>query len=422
MTTAYKILFSVELLHQYYADGKCRDVALVPSEATRKRMQDGRMLWKVQDNELLVLIQTGSDGKPNIPLAADVKFVFYLQLLQLQLLTVTNMDADLFNDQRFYFFNLSNNKSGNSLHLSRPIVPYQSSVHYYPGIFTLGPGEIVFECIKENPAGAGVSRNTADEAFWMARSGQPFVSAADMVPFADSIMRLRVAEAATYSVHAFGVNKANNRAYTVAMPIAQENPLSVADTPTPGVKEVQADFSALPPGRYLLGVNELQKEVYVDNAADAARYFGVVEIFNHLPGNDSFALLDEDGKVKQTGAGEDASWLRYTIRFANRLAFFKYISRNRGVEHITDGRPVGPRQFSFALNPVPPPLPLPPPNTSLFLSNKPVPLQQGLDFFNLALPAVFGSATLKAPNPDPAAPGVLHKYQNDYFYTIMLQY
>lgn len=422
MNSGYKILFSIELLHTYYGDGKCRDLALVPSADTRKLLQNHQMLFKMQQNELWVLIKTGADGKPFIPVAPDQKWVFYLQLLQPQLMTVTNLDADAFKDNRFYFSNISGNKTGATLHLTQPIPNYSPLVHYLPGMFAKGAADVVYECIKENPAGAGVSHNTNEEAYWMHRGTQPFVSQLDMIPLGASIMRLPVNSAASFAVKAFGLNKADNQTYNIEMPIRRDNPLSVADTKTPGVQEVQADFSALPPGRYEVQINGQPKNTYIDDGATASGCFGVVEIFNHLTGSHPFALLDADGTVQDKAVGGEASWLRYTIRFASRLAYYKYISLHRGVQNITDGRPVGERQFSFAANPVPPPPPAPPPNTTLFISNKPVPLQQKLDIFNLSMPAVFGTGTLKAPSPNPLLPGVLNRFGRDYFCTVMLHY
>jgi hypothetical protein len=420
MIASYKILFSIELLHPYYSDGKCIDFAIIPSAATKKLFQNNQLVYKMQDNELWVLIKVNVNGQPYIPLTPEQKFVFYLQLVQPQFMTVTNLDADAFANNRFYFSNLSRNQAGTNLYLSQPIPAYSPLVHYYPGMFAAGAGNIVYESIKENPAGAGVSHNTTDEAFWMPRGSQPFVSRSDMVHFSDSTMRLQVAEAAQYGVKAFALNKADNRTYNIAMPIARENPLSVGEVPASGAREVQADFSALPPGRYKVGVNEQEKETYVDDAASG--FFGVVEIFNHLEGTNPFALLDAEGKVKDTVIAGRPTWQRYTIRFANRLAYLKYISLNRGVQTITDGRPVAQRQFSFAANPVSPPLPAPPPHATLFLSNKPVPMQQQLDIFNLSMPAVFGTGTLKAPNPNPMLPGVLSRYEQDYYCTVMLNY
>ena len=34
MTTAYKILFAIDLQNEYYANGKCTDISIVPSAET----------------------------------------------------------------------------------------------------------------------------------------------------------------------------------------------------------------------------------------------------------------------------------------------------------------------------------------------------------------------------------------------------
>lgn len=54
---------------------------------------------------------------------------------------------------------------------------------------------------------------------------------------------------------------------------------------------------------------------------------GVVEIFNHLPGADSHALLQADGKVKGT---------TFTIQFLNPLVLWRYVARTSAVKRIHD--------------------------------------------------------------------------------------
>jgi hypothetical protein len=54
---------------------------------------------------------------------------------------------------------------------------------------------------------------------------------------------------------------------------------------------------------------------------------GIVEIFNHLPGTDSHALLQADGKVKGT---------IFSIHFLNPLVLWRYVARTSAVKRIHD--------------------------------------------------------------------------------------
>lgn len=427
MKSRFKILFAVDLRHAYYSNGKCNDFAVVPSEATRKLLKDLQLLYKVFENQLWVLAKVHDAGtdedKPFVDLPQNQKFVFYLQLQQPLFMAVTNIDAKAFETKRFYFSNLSQNKADNILYLSTPITAYNNGVTYVPGMMVfVDPGAnatvpTVFESIKENPAGVGSHAPSATDDRWQQRGRVQYATAADTMSINKSTASFTVNDTATvFNVTAYALNKTDNRTYDQEVPLSRQTALSFSETATPAEKNVQVDLSALSPGRYRVKINANNFDVYVDDEAASNQTFGIIEIFNHLPATNDFALLDAAGKVKDKVVTGRAQWLTYTISFANRLAFLKYVSLKKGVSGIEDSRHPTPAEYTFA------PTPVPPQPADFFLSNKPVPLLQKSALFNLVLTHPISSEALKAPNPNPADPGMLSQLNNDFFSTVYLNY
>jgi hypothetical protein len=112
MTTAYKILFAIDLQNEYYTNGKCNDIHVVPSAETMLLLKNRQMLYKMVGNKFVVLVKVHDShagvnaGKPFVPLNNNEKFVFFLQLEKPVFTTITNIDFDLFASRRFYFSNI----------------------------------------------------------------------------------------------------------------------------------------------------------------------------------------------------------------------------------------------------------------------------------------------------------------------------
>ena len=138
----------------------------------------------------------------------------------------------------------------------------------------------------------------------------------------------------------------------------------------------------------------------------------MIELFNHLPNGNSFAFYKEGEAdvVKDEKIGSKNTWLNYTIRFANRLAYVKYIVPNRGVLEVTSEET--PDFFEAFGNP-----------PQSFKSKQRVPMQQASNEFKVRLKKqITPDPTFPAPNPDINAPGMLSKDETDYYCNIYLNY
>ena len=411
MTTTYKILFSIDLLNEYYNNLQCRDFTIIPSAETILLLKNKQLQCKLVGNKLVVLVKVKNDisepaelNKPFIEIGDQGKFVFYLDLDRSAFMSISNIDLDALRSKRFYFTNLHKNSVGTNLYLSAPIADYDDTITYTPGNLVDDGAGMIFECIQATAGG----NDTGDADFWRSKGGFQYPSVADMISFSTRIRNYHVAaEANVFSIKAFGLDRATGD-YTNEI-ILEKNIVTTGNTKT---KEVPVDLSVLSPGKYIIEINGEPFDVYIDDTALYNNYFGVIEIFTHLSNGDDFALLDINGKVKDTIVAGKPVWLNYAIRFANRLAFWKYITPRQGVKSIKDQTSI----YSFTQSPVLPALP------DYFQSDEPIPLYESPSLFDLELVNAVSNDPPQAPNPDPQVTGMLTRAGSDFFCTIFLNY
>jgi hypothetical protein len=401
----------VDLLNEYYANLQCRDFSVVASAETALVIQNHQMMYKTIGNKLVVLAKVQTDAvnedKPVAPMAADTRFLFYLSLNEPLFTTVTNLDIDRYRlEQRYYFSNGNQNKSGDWLNLSKPIADYEGiATTYNPGDLVDDGGGTIYECIQKTTGG----NDTSETDFWFQRGTEQFVSSADMIQCIGRNHRFQATTAATtFTIQVFGLDTATSN-YTLPIPITKNRVLSDGAT-----REVPVDLSELSPGRYKIQINTDVFDVFVDDTVIYRNLFGVIEIFNHLPASSDFALLDNAGKVKDTLVGGDLQWLRFQVRFANRLAYWKYITPRQGVVAITDKT----NKNHFVQSP---PLPAKP---DFFQSALPIPIKEAPAKYELELTKHISDEWPSAPNPNPNITGMLSRKEpgKDYYCTIYLNY
>ena len=80
MITTYKILFMLELLHDFYKNGQCTDFRIVPSAETALLLRNCKAIHKMIGNKLVVLIKTDTSGKPYLWLVGARRLVRFLHL------------------------------------------------------------------------------------------------------------------------------------------------------------------------------------------------------------------------------------------------------------------------------------------------------------------------------------------------------
>lgn len=385
MNARWRILAQIDLLHDYYADGKCPDFGMVPSAATAQRMSESRLLAKVVENKLLVLVPVDETGKPAVAVPSDLRLVFHLELANTGFLAVSNVDATALRSRRFHFSNVTGNAVGAGpgavLNLSRPIPAYDNAAAYVPGDLVRS-GLAMHENFQ-----ASTGQAPPNGAFWVARGTTQYASKADLIPFKTRIAEFTVATPArAFRILIHGLNPATND-YDLLL----REQVVVTSALEAGTA-VQADLSALPAGRYRLDINGEIFEAWFDDEAASRGSFGVIEILNHLPRTDVYSLVDAADQVRE---------VTYAIRFANRRAYWKYVTTLRKVADI---RPSADHALPspFVSGSDNPALPS---QKDWFQSLVPLPLSEapGDNLFDLMLEG----ETRPAPKPDPRQPGML---------------
>lgn len=419
MTAAYKILFAVDLQHDYYINGKCTDINLRPSAETYKLLKNRQILYKMVGNTFLALIKvkdknSGTEAnKPFVSLSPDEKFVFYLQLEKPVFTTITNLDNDLFGARRFYFSNIFETKVDTNLHLSAPVDQYDNGTNYYPGEMVRNGTGATFECIK-----ATTGHNTGKTEFWFAHGMNAYVTKKDMIPILPRLTSFNAkTQASVFDIKLFGFNSIT-KLFDKEVSL-KESRITTGNEPG---KNVSIDMQNLPEGRYIIKINGEDYEngtdeaghsipFYLSNEMVYNSYLGIVEIFNHQAADPAFSVLDTEGKVKnKLNAQGKSVWLNYVIKFASKMATWKYVAAEGKINAIKD------ESAGFIFN-----------KTTLdqkdvFQSNIPIRLQEKPVLFDLILTQAVSSQPPPAPNPNPQVTGLISRINTDYFCTINLNY
>ncbi len=400
MTNSFKILFMAEVLHDFYKDGRCSDFRFIPTTETAKLLANYKALYKTLGNKLVVLMKTDSVGKPFVQPKPTDRFTFYMELMKPLFMTVSNLELNALAGKRFYFTNLHQNKvniavNQDIFYLSKETAAHSGATNYLPGGF-VKQANVVYECIQSS-----TGNTPPDAAFWVSREKKQYASATDLLQFIPQQYTFPVAPAAaSVNISVFKLNLTNN--------LFDELALQQTMSFEANVENVLVDLSSLPEAKYRLLINAKEFFVYVSNDAVYNNMFAVVDFYHHLPNGNDFAFFDGPGLLKDQFVAGKNVWLNYTIRFANRLAFWKYLTPKKGVQAI-DSNP----DYSFTGNANP---------ADFFTSTQPIPLVEKPHEFKLTLFQPVSSEPPLAPNPDIHASGMLSKNGSDYYCNIYLNY
>ncbi len=341
----YSILFFVEILHDYYMNGQSADFEIRPSSDTINYLAGQKLIYKNIGNKLVVLIETDGDNKPVVSLSQFKKLSFYLKLLNPQFYNFSNVNYQAGNNQRYYFSNAYQTKTGTSLYLSSQIAVYNSGTAYKTGDFAVNGSNDVFEAIK--PSSSGDAHALNDAAYWIKRGKFQYVNDESLVEVTSLVYTFESTPSTNFSINVFAENPLSGN---LELPVDTEN-----RTFSQAQSSVQLRLEKMPKGRYRIEVNGQSKIVYLDGDALYSQVLGIVEIVNVQPASNAFSLIDGSGKLKQP---------KFNIRFANRLVYWRYLMRTADITAVNDSRPL-PDKFTFTPGP-----------DNQFTSGRPLPLNE----------------------------------------------
>lgn len=405
MTGRWSILARIHILHDYHVDGICRSFDWTPSRTTAALLSSLRMRCRIVDHQLLVLVEVDAGGKPLVAIPPETRLVFGFGLADPAFIAFTNLDEDLLRSRRFHFTNLGGAAAVaptvDSAPLPRSLPAWEVGRKYAPGAFVRHGGN-TYECQRVS---VGNTPDPAGTSLWVRKPQGHYATGRDLVPLRGMSVRYTLATAApVHHVQVLGLDPAAGN-YTKLL---QDSMTEFCPDPT---SEVAVDLSAWPPGRYRVVIDGEAFESWHDHETEGV--FGIVELFHHLPATNPFSLLDATGKVRG---------IAYTIRFANRRAYWKYLTP---LHKVADIRPTVDHALAspFAAGSLDPTVPS---RKDFFVSLDPLPLSEvaGTNAFDLLV----GSDARPAPRPDPRRGGTLTRafdpglgVHTDTTFTIRLQ-
>lgn len=343
MSLRYKIIFSVDILHEYYTSRFCEDFELVPSTATAALLKGHGMVYKSVGHKLIVLTRTDALGKSFISPDVSAKLYFYLKLKNPHFNNITNLNYRPSETPRYSFSNDNQTKIGTDRYLSSKIPTYNNANEYPIGSFASNVGNEVFEAIK--PSNSGNAHGLADTSYWIKRGKFQYANGNDLLEVTSFVYLFNAVADTNFIIRVFGFNPASGMYNSTVM---DQVDLTFSSPET----TVPVRLETLPAGKYRIEVNGQSKLIYLDSSVLFRDIFGLLELSNHLPPANAFSLFDASGKPKG---------LLFTIRFANRSVIWKYMSRTNDVTSVEDTA----ANIIFAPEP-----------GNQFISDKPIPLQE----------------------------------------------
>jgi len=348
--TKYGILFTVDLLHKYFADGNCDDFTITPSQRTQAYMSGHKMLSRQYDNKLYVGQPADAANKPVDVLPNNMQLTFFMQLNNALFFNYTNLPSASPAGNIYYFTNRDNNTAATKNFLSQFLV-YDNTKLYAPGdIVTDGTG-MVFQSIK---SGTGISPSLANSDNWVVIDDSQYVSQLDILQWMPSVSTYTFnTPQNVISVDVWGYNTVTFD-YTNNV-LSKKQGLQVA------MQAFTLNLAMLVPGKYKLTVNGVDKLIYINDELSSSQAFAVIDIFNDASLAPAYQFLKNTGEFASPA---------YSIYFLNRYTIWKYILASGGAGTITD--PLG--KYSFTA-----------PVSGTVFSVKPIPLSQQALKFTLTL-------------------------------------
>jgi hypothetical protein len=385
MRIQYQILFSIEILHHYFASLKWKEIDIVPLPETVRLFQQSGLLVRHVQNQLLVIVPVDKDQRPFRLPDSTGKFSFTLQPQTPGYTNFTNLPFAASGLAAFCMDNLHGATVGGVNYLTRELEAYAAATAYVPGDLVLGAGDKVYESIRlNNGVQAPDNSNPASKVYWDLHGDDRFVSLRDAMlteggaqfPFmcTRQILTLKVTQKKTF--HQLVVSCFNPLTDLFDTPVRS---LSVrSDAPS---DVVQVDFGGLESGRYCVKTGGNAFYVYVANgfSQELPRY--VIDIF-HTPAGSPKSLLNPDGTTKN---------LKFTIRFGSRRVYWRYKTRTNTINKIEDSS--GDYKFK-------------PDGLRQFISERPIPLTEAP---RKTLTANTGNVVVTSPLPNPRVDRLLDK-------------
>lgn len=340
----FENLFTIEILHKFFADNVCNDFTVTSSATTDAVAAGHKVIVKQLGNKVFAAAQVDANKKPFVTLEEGMQLTLFMWLNNPLFYNYTNLNVGSGTSTVYYFTNRNVNQTNGKSLLTEKIPGYNSANTYRPGDLAVNGFDVTFRAIRSSNSANQHGLSEAD--YWADVDDNDYVSNVDVLQWLPSLATYNFSTSqASANITLRGYNAPAND-YTKSF---------IAKTitfPAP-VLSFPLDLSGVPSGKYSLTVNGIQQWIYLNDELAGGRPFAVIDIFNQA-NPPTCNLLD--------GAGALLSPL-YSIYFLNRATIWKYILPLGKTGSINDTASV--YHFTGAANQVTSLTPIP-------LTNKPL--------------------------------------------------
>ncbi len=339
----YKRIYSIEVLNDYFPNGKGGAYRFVPTESCKQLLRQTGAFFKVWGNILYVIIKIDKDGKPARTIPVNSVFEFYIEPVDSAffLYTVTSIK----NSGRYLFHNAGPAIAGGLKHLYGLPAAFDNTKTYSLSDMVQGPGNNVFEALKN--MGAGSSLN--DGLTWANRGQTAYATGQSLITCFGSFAQLPVTPAGkTVKVEILKVHPDN------VVPAIQVSEETVFFSEPVSMHSINCE--KLTPGIYEIRVNNVPHTAYIDPGQTWQSFPALTAVghYSHLAAN--LTLTDTNGVLLSP---------EYSIRFAPKSVLWQLKYRGGQLPANSDSSG-SPEDISFSR---------PGPQPNIFLSSLPVRMQ-----------------------------------------------
>ncbi len=322
----YNLLFTIELLHKFFASGQCSDFIIQPSPQTASIFAGNKIIAKQYDNALYAAIESDAGGNLSTLPAEGTAFTFFLQLVNPTFLNYTHLPSSSLPNSIYYLTNRNNNQSNGKSFLSQPI-PYSNTITYKPGDVAVSAAGIAFRALRTT-----TNVTPANGSDWMEIDTNRYLTEKDklfVLPSTSIYNFSSPQSSATIEVRGF--NAASPADYNTLV-------LSKTETFLNPVSSFNLKLGELPPGKYKVKVNsDAEQIVYIDDSLNTTQPFAVIELYNDATLPDGYKMLNGSSLLSPV----------YSLSFLNRATIWKYslmsatstISDNAGIYQFSAPAP-----------------------------------------------------------------------------------
>ncbi|MFV0605077.1 MAG: hypothetical protein ACK5NK_04465 [Niabella sp.] len=383
MSNSYKILFVIELRHDYFNSKVPDFLEVVPTDATNQQIKNLGLICKTGLGYCAVLAIADNDNKPVRAFSNSTVFNFLLKPLSHHFANTTNISTP--DNKKMFFSNTAANNVGNQLYISTPIPFYTNTATYNIGSFAKSATGQIYEALR--PSDSGSPQPLTNILFWREKGEIPYVTGTDSIGVAGDFYRLPVIPDTNFNLEIFRYNAAT----AVYSEVAVETKLLTFQD---NQSSLMVNLTGLESGIYRINVNGTDSYVFKDESALANDVTGVVQIVNYPVSDANYRLADNTGVMNEPA---------FVIHFANKSAIWRYRTRTANVTTITDTNVEVANRHSFSLVA---------PNT--FTSDLPVPItQKPIDTLQLHS-NVFGDVNYLA-NPPTSPLHLVEQHGHTYY-------